>query len=66
MQWHGKLQRLGLTLNAYTSISNTTFQHGTLVFTFPWRGLDLDALSWALTQLSGTTTPSIGLQSGAT
>ena len=54
---------VGLKESVSISISHT-IQLGMLGLTYFWRGLDLIAFNWVLTQLSGITTPSIGLQSG--
>ena len=60
MQFHGMSQEIHI----HMVIKTTTIQRGMSVLTSSWRGLDLNAFSWVLTQLFGTTILSIGLQSG--
>ena len=62
-QFNGRSQFKGVHVNTI-AILTTTIQLGMLILTFSWLGLDLNAFSWVLTQLFGTTTRSIGLQSG--
>ena len=60
MQFHGRSQ--GVLVHIATQ--TTTIQLRMSVLTSSWRGLDLNAFSWVLTQLFGITLRSIGLQSG--